>query len=211
MYSTLYTSSARVYVLYKYCASRNILGVSRCEWAVQYQTLHRDCITPITAIRYSCRGSMMPRSTLSYKFSNVFLSCSSATAFSSSVPTVMRRHPWHPISLPRYRTTTPSSSASVRYTRYARVLSGPGTEPPSASTGIRMKFASCVPIARPRPSSFRLCKLERSLTRDALSVSIFSRIVLSDPGDRARSARWAVGVEMMYGALAFERTWISGG
>jgi hypothetical protein len=175
------------------------------------RSIHGLYQTPITAMRYNLHVGDLWCHQPHYKFSNVFLNFSSATAFSSLVPTVMRRHPWHPISLPRYRTTTPSSSASVRYTRYARVLSGPGTEPPRASTGIRMKFASCVPIARPRPSSFRLCKLERSLTRDALSVSIFSRIVLSDPGDRARSARWAVGVEMMYGALAFERTWISGG
>ena len=144
-----------------------------------------------------------------YKSTNVFLSFCSAIAFSSSVPTVIRRHPWHPISLPRYRTTVPSSSASLRYTRCARVLSG--TEPPRVSTGIKMEFASCAPMVRPSPSSFRPCKLERSLTRDALSVSTLWRIVLSDAGDKARSARWAVGVETLYGALVFERTWMSGG
>jgi hypothetical protein len=138
-----------------------------------------------------------------------FPNFSSATAFSSSVPTVMRRHPWHPISLPRYRTTTPPFSASVRYTRCARVLSA--TEPSRASTGIRMKFASCAPIAHARPSSFRLCELKRSLTRDVLGVSMFSCKMLSDAGDKARSARCAVGVEMLYRALVFERTWMSGG
>ena len=40
---------------------------------------------------------------------------------------------------------------------------------------------------------------------------MFLRVVLSDIGDKARSARWAVGVEMLYGALVFERIWMSGG
>ena len=144
-----------------------------------------------------------------YKFSNVFLNFCSAIAFSSSDPTVKRRHPWHPISLPRYRTTVPSSSASLTYTRCTRVLSG--IEPPRVSTGIKMKFASCAPMARPSPSSFRPCNLERSLARDALSVSTFWRIVISDAGDKAHSARWAVGVEILYGALVFDRIWMSGG
>jgi len=34
------------------------------------------------------------------------------------------------------------------------------TEPPRASTGIRIKFASCAPIPRARPSSFILCNLK---------------------------------------------------
>src|SRR5712671_6020379 len=41
--------------------------------------------------------------------------------------------------------------------------------------------------------------------RDALTVSIFSRITLSDSEDKTRTARWAVGVEMLHGALVVER------
>jgi|SRR5712671_6020378 len=36
-------------------------------------------------------------------------------------------------------------------------------EPPRASTGIRIKFASCAPIPRARPSSFILCNCPRRL------------------------------------------------
>jgi hypothetical protein len=49
--------------------------------------------TPIRDIHVGDLWYHEPR----YKFSNVFLNFSSATAFSSSIPTVMRRHPWHPI------------------------------------------------------------------------------------------------------------------
>jgi hypothetical protein len=61
-----------------------------------------------------------------------------------------------------------------------------------------MKFASCALMARPKPSSFRLYKLEE-----------FDPRFLERFGVLAHSARWAVGVEMLYGALAFERTWMS--
>jgi len=44
-----------------------------------------------------------------------------------------------------------------------------------------------------------------SFSRDALTVSIFSRIALSDSEDETRTARWAVGVEMLHGALVVDR------
>ena len=40
---------------------------------------------------------------------------------------------------------------------------------------------------------------------------MFLRVAPSDVGDKARRATWAVGVEMLYGALVFVRIWMSGG
>ena len=112
-------------------------------------------------------------------------------AHSSAVPTVTRRQPKQPFSLPLNRTTTPRDSAMVLYIRVAFSLLGE----PSSRISTRTKFASFPPRIRP---------IEGSLERPAMSSSLFAFSVetaadmFANPSsDTAARAREAVGREML--------------
>lgn len=65
----------------------------------------------------------------------------------------------------------------------------------------------------PSPRAFRESEAMPA-SRDArkrIILVIWVRIALTAAGSRAAAASAAEGPEMLYGALVFERTWISGG
>jgi hypothetical protein len=123
------------------------------------------------------------------------------------VPAVMRRHPVHPTSLPRYRTTTPSCSASIVYALCARLLSA--FSPALSRISASRKLASLPPRMRPTPGTS--LRRAASQSRFVLSSSTLRRIISTDSRDSARNASVAVGVEMLYGALVADSTCASEG
>ena len=117
------------------------------------------------------RGVYKHSSTLPSRFNNI--------PFSPSLPTVIRRHPSHPGSLPLYRTTTqlssaPFSSASVLYTLADRPLSGSPVF--GSRIGINRKFALFPPILCPTPKCASFSSDAFSFSRDSRSVLILSRM-----------------------------------
>jgi len=63
-----------------------------------------------------------------------------------------------------------------------------------------------------RPCQAQRCQeCEFFSARLCTSVDTFARIEATAPGESAARARWAVGVEMLYGAFVLVRIWISGG
>lgn len=140
--------------------------------------------------------------TAAYSRVKTSLNLATTVAFSSAVPMVMRKQPAQPGSLPRYRTTTPSSSANVLYTFCARTLSGLPL-PVFSKTGITTKLASFPPMAAPR--SFSVDSVSSSLLLSATSDETFFCIDDTASGESADNANAAVGVEMLYGVLVFIR------
>ena len=77
--------------------------------------------------------------------------------------------------------------------------------------GIITKFAAFPPIEAPTPREERLERDCRSATRELDVNASFDESVVREADESAERARWDVGVEILYGAFVFERTWISGG
>ena len=125
--------------------------------------------------------------------------------FSSSVPTVILRHPVHPNSPPLYLTTTPHCSAMRLYIVFARALSGDPAPPIPERIGSMTKLASFLPMTLPTHNDDKLIKESMSEARESTIVRTFCRMRLRPSGERAWSARCAVGPEMLYGAFVLVR------
>lgn len=136
---------------------------------------------------------------------NAALSATNSLVFSSSVPTVILKHPSHPTSLPLNLTTTPFSSANLSYTPTATSLLA---SPFLSNISYNKKFPSNPPLLLPTPST--PSNSFTSLSRCATSAARFRRIVSSPAGLSAYSATAAVGDEMLYGALRLFSTRATG-
>lgn len=77
--------------------------------------------------------------------------------------------------------------------------------------GTTRKLASEEPIGVPSPNGDNLTSDWTSELREEIRVEILDCTAATAGGARAANARWAVGVDILYGAFVFVKTCIRGG